>query len=118
MATNYVQDGKVIETPVAAAVSSGDPVVVGSLFGAYLNDYTSGETAQVAVDGVWQMNKSTSQAVVPGDELYWFSTAAVLQTNATGAALRAGVCWATAASAATTCHVKLNAPNNGAVKAL
>lgn len=118
MATNFIQDGNILENTVSGSVSAGDPVVVNSMFGVYLNDYTSGETGQVAVTGVWKLNKSTSQVVAAGQDVYWYSSTGHIETGATGAAIRAGVAWAAAATAATTCHVKLNAPNNGAVKAL
>lgn len=53
MATNYIQEGRVIDVVVAAAVTSGVPVAVGSMLGVPINDGAIGETVPHGVKGVW-----------------------------------------------------------------
>lgn len=115
MPTNYVQDGKTIEKTVTGTVSSGDVAVIGSQLGVYLNDYTSGQTGVLATEGVWNLTKPSSVSMAQGDDVYWDASADSLQAGATGADLRAGVVWETAATGTTEVPVKINAVNAKAV---
>lgn len=91
MATNKVQDGKVLYCAVGAGVSSGDPVVVGSyLHGVALTDRDSAGKANLALDGVWNLpvtpyNGSAGSAVQIGDAIYYDATSpAGLNKNGAG----------------------------------
>ena len=78
MATNKVQDGKVLRLTVGAAVDSGDPVVVGNaLRGVALTDYeTSDGKASVEFGpavydlSVTAIDNAGNSAVAVGDRLF------------------------------------------------
>jgi len=78
MATNKVQDGKILRLTVGSGVDANDPVVVGNaLNGVALTDYDSVDgKATVALDGVWDLsveavNDTGNSAVAVGDRLYY-----------------------------------------------
>ena len=70
MATNYVQDGKVIQwTNGGSAVSSGDVVVIGGLIGVALVDIAGSATGSVQVDGVFNVPKVDGAVIAQGESL-------------------------------------------------
>lgn len=81
MATNKVQDGKLLELTVGSTVTSGDPVIVGNAIrGVAITDYnsTSGK-AIVDTEGVYDLSvKAVDDAgnstVAVGDRIYYTST--------------------------------------------
>jgi len=82
MATNKIQDGKVLRLTVGSTVDSGNPVSVGnSLRGVALTDYDSGDgKASVAMDGVFDLSVQAvddagNSAVAIGDRLYYAGSA-------------------------------------------
>lgn len=87
MATNYVQQGEVMPKTVAGtAITSGQVVVTSNLVGISLGDYAAGETAQIALEGVWQVDKA-AEAFDQGDNVYWDANGNPAGTTAgTGAA--------------------------------
>ncbi|GAB6113420.1 DUF2190 family protein [Desulfomicrobium salsuginis] len=70
MATNYVQDGKVISFTASADIESGQVVVVGSLVGISLAGVASGSTGQLAVEGVFDV-PAAAAAITAGAPVYW-----------------------------------------------
>jgi predicted RecA/RadA family phage recombinase len=77
MATNKVQDGKILRLTVGSTVDSGDPVVVGNAIrGVALTDYDSADgKASVETEGVYDLSvtatdDSGNSAVAIGDRLY------------------------------------------------
>ena len=70
MATNYVQDGKVISFTASADIESGQVVVVGSLVGISLADVASGSVGQLAVEGVFDV-PAAAAAITVGAPVYW-----------------------------------------------
>jgi predicted RecA/RadA family phage recombinase len=78
MAKNYVKPCDVIyyTNSTAAAISSGDPVVIGNQqMGIALVDIAISATGSVAKEGVFSLAKNTAQAVVQGQKLWWDATA-------------------------------------------
>jgi predicted RecA/RadA family phage recombinase len=71
MAKNYQQKGDIMPKVVAgAALASGQVVVTGSLVGVSLGAYEIGDTAQIALEGVFEVPKATG-AIGHGAAVYW-----------------------------------------------
>lgn len=70
MATNYIQDGKVIPFTASGAKTSGQVVVVGSLVGISQTDVASGGTGQLGLNGVYEIPAATA-AISVGAAVYW-----------------------------------------------
>lgn len=116
MATNYVQDGDIIQwTNAGTAVLSGDPVVIGSngdaLIGIALVDIANGATGSVALEGVFSVPKVSGAVIAQGEYVIWDASAAAFDDNA--AAPAAGdvsdgaIAWEAAGNGVTTIKVKL-----------
>lgn len=82
MATNKVQDGKVLRVTVGSGVNSGDPVSVGNaLRGVALTDYDSADgKASVETNGVFDLSVQAvddagNSNVAAGDRLYFSGSA-------------------------------------------
>jgi predicted RecA/RadA family phage recombinase len=71
---NYVQPGNTITLTAPYAVTSGDGLLVGSIFGVAAGDAANGETLEVALTGVFDLKKVASQAWSAGDKVYWDNT--------------------------------------------
>lgn len=108
MAKNHVRQGSQMTwvNNTAAAVTSGSPVLVGSLLTVALQDIAIGATGELATEEVWTLPKDNTVAVNQGDALYWDNTNKRLTTTATGNAY-AGHAWAAAAAVDTTVQCKL-----------
>ena len=72
---NYVQPGNTITLTAPYAVSSGDGLLVGSIFGVAVGTAALGETVEAALTGVYDLKKVASQAWAAGDKVYWDNTA-------------------------------------------
>lgn len=71
MATNYVQEGDVLQHVATATTLSGDVVVIGSLLGVALSDAAIGETVSVSIEGVWTLPKVTTAVMAAGSTITW-----------------------------------------------
>ena len=77
MSTNEIYDhGDVLELPVPAAYTSGDPVVVGKIPGVLETDRDSDGNAIVKMRGVFDLsvegtNAAGNTAIAVGDALFW-----------------------------------------------
>ena len=107
MATNFVQDGKIVTVTAPAAVDSGDFVKVGSLFGVAVTDAASGAPVAIQIDGVHELPKAAPLVINAGDPVYW--DVADGNFNKTAASnWYVGVALEGAVSAATTVKIRLN----------
>ena len=81
---NYVQRGDRITVPAApAALESGEPVLIGSLFGIACGPVESGAEVVLATVGVFEIPKTSALAIDQGDAVYWdVGEAAVNKTAA------------------------------------
>lgn len=105
---NFVQPGGNITVPAPAAVNSGDGVLVGSLFGiATISAAVNGNVA-LATEGVFSLNKVSTQAVSVGARLYWDDTAKLVTTTSSGNTL-IGVATAAVGNPSGSVNVRLNA---------
>ena len=80
---NYVQPGKTITLAAPYAVSSGDGLLVGAIFGVATASAAIGETVEAALVGVFDIKKVASQAWAVGDKVYWDNTAKETTKTAT-----------------------------------
>jgi predicted RecA/RadA family phage recombinase len=71
----YVQPGNIITLTAPYAVTSGDGLLVGSIFGVASGTVALGDPVETAVEGVYDPKKVASQAWAAGDKIYWDNTA-------------------------------------------
>jgi len=72
---NYVQPGNTITLTAPYAVTSGDGLLVGAIFGVAAGTAILGDPVETAVEGVYALKKVASQAWAAGDRIYWDNTA-------------------------------------------
>jgi len=75
MATNFIQTGNTITLAAPYAVSSGNGLLVGSIFGVASSDVANGADVEATVTGVFVLAKTSAQAWSQGDKVYWDDTA-------------------------------------------
>lgn len=71
---NYVQPGATLTLTAPYAVTSGDGLLVGSIFGVAAGDAASGATVEAALTGVFDLTKIGSQVWTVGAKVYWDDT--------------------------------------------
>lgn len=74
MARNYVKPGDVVDyvNGTGVAILSGAPVVIGNQqMGIALVDIAIAGTGSVAKEGIFELDKNTSDAVTQGQKLWW-----------------------------------------------
>jgi predicted RecA/RadA family phage recombinase len=71
---NFVQPGNTLTLTAPYAVTSGDGLLVGSIFGVAAGDAASGATVEAALTGVFDLTKIGSQAWTVGAKVYWDDT--------------------------------------------
>ena len=69
---NYVQLGKTITLTAPYAVTSGDGLLVGSIFGVAAGNAALGEAVEAALVGVYDLKEVASQARVVSREWWKF----------------------------------------------
>lgn len=118
MAKNYIQPGKVIDHTAAAAISSGDAVVIGVLLGVALADIAQDATGSVQIEGVFEMPKLSTAVITAGASLTWDVSAGefIIASAAIGDLEGAAVAIEAAGNGATTVLAKL-LPGNAVAKA-
>lgn len=104
---NFIAPGEVLDVVLAADVSSGGVVLVGSLVGIAPVGGKNGDTIAVALEGAYDsVPKATGAAWVQGDKLYWDATNSVFTKTATSNTF-AGYAYAAAASGDATGKILL-----------
>lgn len=108
MATSFRQPGHVVDYVASAAISSGDLVRVGMhRMGVALVDIASGDTGSVSVDGVYELEKNTSDALTQGGLVWWDPSAEEIINAPVTGSLFLGRAFDAAGASATTGTVKL-----------
>ena len=105
---NYVQHGKVLTVTAPAAVSSGDGVKVGMLFGVAQGDAENGADVEIVTEGVFTLPKTSAQAWTAGAAIYWNNSSGVCTTATTAGNILIGVAVEAAANPSDTGVVRLN----------
>jgi predicted RecA/RadA family phage recombinase len=80
---NFIQPGNVIPVIAPYAVTSGQGVLVGSLFGVAAYDAAQGAQVEIAREGVFEVAAVTADTPAQGAKIYWDNTARKLTTTAT-----------------------------------
>ena len=106
---NFIQHGNAVDITAGADISSGDGVLVGSMFGVAAGDIANGEDGTINLSGVYDLPKIGSQAWTVGALVYWDDSNSRCTTVATDNTL-IGVAVAAVGSGAsdTTGRVRLN----------
>ena len=114
MATNYIQDGEVLQwtNGTGSAVSSGDVVVLGATgdatLGVALVDIANGASGSVKVCGVFSVPKVSAAVFAQGETLIWDSSAGAFDDNqatpASGDVSGSVIAAAAGAATETTCQ--------------
>lgn len=86
---NFIQTGDVVPVIAPAAVSSGDLVLVGSLFGVANTDADSGAAVEITTRGVFSLPKTSAQAWTLGSAIYW-DGAKCTNSDGSGANIKIG----------------------------
>jgi predicted RecA/RadA family phage recombinase len=80
---NFVQNGDVITVAAPYAVTSGQGVLVGALFGVAAYDAAIGANVEIASEGVFDITALTADTGTQGTKMYWDNTNRRLTTTAT-----------------------------------
>jgi predicted RecA/RadA family phage recombinase len=105
---NYIKSGRVITAAASRTLSSGDGMLIGSLFGVASTDVTSGSDGEFQTEGVFTLAKTSAEAWVQGDPIYWNDTTYKCD-NSSAAGQLVGVAESAAANPSSTGRVRLNA---------
>lgn len=108
MATNLVQEGDLLTLTAPAAVTSGQGVMVGVLFGVAQHDADSGAQVTLAIRGVYTLPKTSAQAWTEGAAIYWDPTPGEATTATTAGNLFIGHAAAAASNPSATGAVRLS----------
>jgi len=108
MATNQINEGKVLTVTAAGAVTAGSIWTGTNCAGVYLGGGVTGDNVPVALEGVFNVAKTASATDIftLGDEVYAVATGGTNEAQITGG-VPLGIAWAPAVSGATTVRVKL-----------
>jgi predicted RecA/RadA family phage recombinase len=104
---NYLQIGDTVTVAAPAAVSSGDGVLVGTLFGIAANDADSAAEVEIKTRGVFEMPKTSAQAWTVGSAIYWNGSLCTT-ADGSGANTLIGKAMAVAANPSATGVVRLD----------
>ena len=103
----FIQPGESLTVTAPYAVTSGQGVLVGALFGLAAYDAAIGGTVEVQTKGVFDIAKEPALAISAGARVFWDNTNKRVTTTATGN-VAIGHAVLAAASADTTARVRLS----------
>ncbi len=104
---NFVQEGETITLTAPYALTSGQGVLVGSVFGVASNDAAISTEVEAVTRGIFTLAKVTAQAWTIGALIYWDNAARNCTTTVATNKL-IGVAMNAALAADTTGNVRLN----------
>ena len=104
---NYVQRGDTLDVTAAAAVASGDVVIIGSIIGVSSVAAEIGDAFALDVMGVFTLPKVSALAINQGDTVYWDSSNSVVTKTASGNT-KLGVATETVPNPSPSVNVRLN----------
>lgn len=110
MADNYIQKGArmTYSNGDSAAISSGDLVKVGGVFGIAAGDIAKSSDGELIMEGVFEIPAVNTAGITQGNPVYYVTSTGKASPTAEDQAY-IGVCWETKASAGTTVKVKIGA---------
>ena len=104
---NFVHIGDNVTIPAPATVTSGELVIVGSLFGVASTDALSGALVTLSTTGVFEMAKVGTDDMSIGDVVYYDESSDLVTTTA-GGNTKIGVAVEDAGNGVGTVRVRLN----------
>ena len=107
MSKNYVQDGNTVRFTAAAAVKSGDVVMLENLVAISVSDVAQGGVGVGLTTGVFTVKAKAADDIKQGAIVYWSATDGA--TTTAGTNKRLGIAWHASASTVETVDVKINA---------
>jgi predicted RecA/RadA family phage recombinase len=106
---NFVQPGHIITaTAPTGGVTSGDPVLIGNLFGVASTTQAEGEDVELSTVGVFDLPKAAVVVTAGAVAYYDESEGVVTTTDDTGSNLRVGIFVTAAADSASIGRVRLD----------
>jgi predicted RecA/RadA family phage recombinase len=106
---NYVHAGIMVPiTAPSGGLSSGDPVLLGSLFGVAAEDAAEGATVEIALTGVYDLPKHSGDVVTAGASLYWDDGAGEITITPASDSVLIGAATEAAGGSAATVRARLN----------
>ena len=104
----FIQNGNVISVIApAGGVTSGQGLLVGSLFGIATYDALEGEYTEIAAAGVFNLNKDAAAVISQGDRVAWDDTAREIALPGVGL-YPVGIATMAAGDGTTTVTVRLD----------
>ena len=105
---NYIQNGDMITvTAPVGGVTSGQGVLVGSLFGVVAATAPEGDAVEIATTGVFDLPKDAATIIDLGDRVAWDNTAKEIAQPGVGL-YPVGIAVMTAGNGTTTVRVRLD----------
>lgn len=103
---NYIQNGDAINVTAPYAVTSGQGVLVGALFGIATHDAANAADVVIQTEGVVDVPATTANTATQGAKIYW-DNATRLATTTAGTNVCIGVATAAKANGETVARVRL-----------
>ncbi|WP_422460253.1 DUF2190 family protein [Endozoicomonas sp. ALB115] len=105
MARNKIQEGRLITVIATGAITSGQGVLTGALFGVAMTDAATGEAFEKDTCGVYELPKTVADDITQGAKVYW--TGSAVSKTASGNTL-IGCASEAAGNGAAVVRVRLN----------
>ncbi|USD19973.1 DUF2190 family protein [Microbulbifer variabilis] len=88
MATNFVQDGRMLNVTnsTSSVITSGQVLAVGAVLGVAMDDIAVGASGVIAIEGVFTVPKVSGAVIGQGESLTWDISAAAFDDSAATAA--------------------------------
>ncbi|GAA5446193.1 hypothetical protein Misp06_04402 [Microbulbifer sp. NBRC 101763] len=88
MATNFVQDGRVLDytNNTGSDITSGQVLAVGAVLGVAMDDIAVGASGVIAIEGVFTVPKVSAAEINQGETLTWDVSVAAFNNSAATAA--------------------------------
>ena len=100
----FIQPGDSLTVSAPYAVTSGQGVLIGALFGIAAYDAAISTTVEIQTEGVFDVTKEPSLAISAGARVFWDNTNRRITTTATGN-YQVGIATLAALAADTTVRV-------------
>ena len=107
MSKNYVQDGNTVRFTAAAAVKSGDVVMLENLAAIAIADVEKSAVGVGLTTGVFTVKAKAADDIKQGAIVYWSATEGATITAGTNK--RLGIAWHASGATVDTVDVKINA---------
>ncbi len=105
---NAIQKGVTLTLLAAAAIVSGEAVLVGKIFGVAMTNVAAGQQGEFETEGVFELPALGSDVAAQGAILYWDSVNKRLTTTAAGNT-RVGVAVVAKANGPALATIKIDA---------